>query len=235
MDVEEFAVKSIVQIELTNHCNWSCSYCGQMKMTRRRGFMSAVTFERCVDVLLKLGQKSVGINHYGESLMNNNLVPWIERMNEAGIVPWLYTNGDLLDDDMIQSLASVRLGHLTVSGHMPKPQRQNIVSRCVDAGINAICQIDLNDDNTLDLAGQMRDEDDISEILPLLRPQDSCGFLKNEKAVVLWDGRLVPCCFDFDAVMPFGNINDAFALECMPSVGKLCATCTGHPSNIELK
>ena len=222
-------MKSIVQIELTNHCNRTCSYCGQVNMKRKRGFMAAKTFTRCVGILRWLKQTSVGLNHYGESLLYPYLIENIRELNEAGVVPWLYTNGDLLDEDTIKALASVRLEHLTISGHMPTQQRIELMVRCRAAGINAMWQVDLNDENTLDLAGQVNDQ----KLLPLLKPAESCGFLKHEKAIVLWDGTLVPCCFDYDGLLPFGSIFDEDVLSLKPSAGKLCDTCSGHPANLE--
>ena len=79
-------MKRIVQIELCNHCNRRCSYCGQPTMKRERGFMSVLTLLKVIDWLKLLNQTSVGLNHYGESLMHPEFINFLDILNQNGII-----------------------------------------------------------------------------------------------------------------------------------------------------
>jgi len=226
-------MKRIVQIELTNVCNRRCAYCGIPIMKRKKGYMSLEVFDRCMWVLNQLGQDSVGLHHYGESTIHPDYVGRVRRANAAGVKPFIYTNGDLLTDELIAELAKCQLSSLTISGHMPRGPRQALWKKCVDAGISpAYWQVDMELENTIGLAGQVEGPmQDIGKE-PLKDPEKHCRFLVEEQAIVLWNGDLVPCCVDYDGVGVFGNIMDEKVLELKTPAFKLCDTCPGHPGNV---
>ena len=128
-------MRHVVQIELTNVCNRRCFYCGIPIMQRPKGLMTQETFDRCKWVLQHTGQKMVGMHHFGESIINPNLLSFAQQLNEMDIQPFLNTNGDLLTDDLISKLAGVRFHALTISGHMELSQRIELWQKCVNAGI----------------------------------------------------------------------------------------------------
>jgi hypothetical protein len=221
-------MKQIVQIELTNHCNRRCSYCGQMNMTRPKGFITMDTIRRCVAVLAQLKQATVGLNHYGESLLHPQLIDIITELNANNVAPWLYTNGDLLLPRM-KELASLRLHNLVISGHAPDQQRAELAKLCHALGLKAQVQKQVKP-GALDIAGQIS-----SPKQPIMAdPAKHCKFLRDELLIVLWNGDLVPCCFDYDGKNVVGNINapigDALKFAAKPSA--LCGQCSGHPANI---
>ena len=224
-------MKSIVQIELTNHCNRRCSYCGQINMKRDRGFMSLDTVYRCIDILHQLKQTTVGLHHFGESLLHPQFLDIVSILNPRNITPWLNTNGDLLTDSFIERLAKVKLQHLVISGHAEQAKIVEKYKKCSQAGIKAWWQNPMAD-NASNLANQvtLANATDNS-FAPLKNPQLDCKFLREEMCCVLQNGDLVACCFDYEGITKFGNIHDAQAVDLVPKVSKLCATCPGHPSN----
>jgi hypothetical protein len=222
-------MKSIVQIELTNKCTRCCEYCGHTNMTREKGFMTIETFQRCIYWLKKWGQKDVGLNHYGESLLHPKLTEFLYLCNKEFIFPWLYTNGDLLDGRMIQKLSVFTFKSLIISGHIPREKRQELYWKCTAAGITCFWQVDLKPEGLSNLAGQVPFEAGDAKKPPLKDPINQCRFLKEEKFIVLWNGDIVACCFEYDGKDILGHINDATLPE--SRVISLCATCPGHPSN----
>jgi hypothetical protein len=226
-------MKSIVQIELTNHCNRRCHYCGQVNMKREKGFMSFATLDRCVWVLGKLGQTKVGLHHFGESLMHPEFVDAIRLCNAAGVIPWFYTNGDFLSDDMIRKLTQVKLDNIVISGHMERCKRIERRNKCTEAGIpNVWWQQDMGD-SVINMAGQLQipNASDNGK-KPLQDPMRHCRFLVDQMCCVLWNGDLVPCCIDYEGSGVFGNIHDEDVLEAYARVCPLCWKCPGHPGNV---
>lgn len=47
--------------------------------------------------------------------------------------------------------------------------------------------------------------------LELIKPVEKCSW--EHKAVILWDGRVGACCFDYDGNYTFGNINEQHFLD----------------------
>lgn len=95
----------IVQIELTNRCNATCSYCPQPTMKRKKIDMTNEIFNRTLEILDRtdywrnFDRDIVELHHFGESLLlGDRLFYFLDRMVEENI-PWsLSTNGMLLNN-----------------------------------------------------------------------------------------------------------------------------------------
>jgi len=226
-------MKRIVQIELTSFCNRKCHYCGQTNMTRPKGYMDYNTVDRCIDVLIQMGQfNNVGLNHYGESLMHPDFVDIVERFNARGITPWLYTNGDYLSDSMIEKLTKRTLSSIVISSHMPLGARQAVQKKCHDAGLPAYWQPDYTPENVISIGNQVDNVGGDRGLPPLKDPANHCAFLKLDWGIVLWNGDLVPCCIDYDGRGVFGNIMNDNVMDLHSAVFKICGQCPGHSGNI---
>jgi hypothetical protein len=220
-------MKSIVQIELTNHCSRRCSYCGQSNMKRERGFMSPIILRKCIQILNTLGQFTIAIHHYGESFLHQSYIEYIDALNMHGIKPSIYTNGDFLTDAMIEKLSTRQIAELIISAHRPQESRIELWQKCSEKGIKSYWQQDITD--PLDLAGQV----ETANKLPLLQnPAKQCKFLVEERCCVLWNGDLVPCCYDYEGIGIFGNIMDDNVMKLKPFANRLCASCSGHPGSV---
>lgn len=229
-------MKFIVQMELTNHCNRRCVYCGIPTMQRPKGFASWDVVKRTTEVLKLIGQtEGVGMHHYGESTLHPQLIDYIGYMNDNGITPFMNTNGDFLTDELIARIASVRLSSLVISGHIEREKRIALWAKCTEAGIPTWWQGDMAGDPTLtNLGGQIELEIKESPVLslsPLVNPMKQCGYLSGEMGIVLWNGDLTTCCFDYEGYGKFGSIFDENVLDLKPRPFKTCLTCPGHPSN----
>lgn len=49
------------------------------------------------------------------------------------------------------------------------------------------------------------------ECLEMKNPKENCDW--ERKSLILWDGRVASCCFDYDGLYTFGNINDTSFLD----------------------
>ena len=230
-------MKRIVQIELTNHCNRRCSYCGVPTMQREKGFMSFDTLKRVVEVLHQIGQTEwLGLHHFGESTLHPQLVDFIGYLNENNVLPFLNTNGDILTDDLIERLSTVKLQLLTISGHIEMAKREILWQKCTAKGIVTQYHYDMVDNPYItNLGGQIdlpegnKVGNTVITAPPLTDPMVQCGFLRKELGIVLWNGDLTACCFDYEGHGKFGSVFDENAAELVPHVFSTCATCPGHP------
>lgn len=225
-------MKKIIQIEFTNHCNRRCDYCGIPRMQREKGFLEESTLRRCIEILKQIDQKTVGIHHFGESLMHPELIRFIEILNENEINPYLYTNGDFLTDERIEQLGKVRLDNLVISGHAPKERRIKLWEKTSAVGIKSYWQTTVKE-QAINMAGQLPIDYAVDKDLPPLSdPMTQCRFLVEQWACVLWNGDLVACCIDYEGLSIFGNIHDPEAISLKPVATSICDKCPGHPGNV---
>ena len=79
-------MRRIVQVELCNHCNRRCVYCGIPTMKRPKGFITFDTIKRVAEVCKLIGQTEwLGVHHFGESTLHSQLVEFIKYFNDNGI------------------------------------------------------------------------------------------------------------------------------------------------------
>jgi len=99
---------SIVLIELTSHCNFSCSFCPSDSMVRKKTGMKRVLWEK---ILNELGEKKmtrkVFFHVLGEPLVYKDLFDAIALANDCGLSVSLYTNGALLNEERSLKLLEV--------------------------------------------------------------------------------------------------------------------------------
>lgn len=201
-------------------------------MQREKGFVSEDLVLRCIDLLKQLNQKSVGLHHFGESLMHPELIRFIKIFNEHGIEPYIYTNGDFLSDERIAALAQVKLEYLVISGHAPQERRIKLFQKCSEAGIISYWQTTVKD-VAINMAGQIPiDYASDKDKPPLTDPASQCKYLSEEWCCILWNGDMVACCIDYEGISIFGNIMDPNAINMRPIVTSICDKCPGHPGNV---
>lgn len=117
-----------VDIELTNRCNATCSFCPRDK-TPHQGLMSDETFcgalERAVEhrgvveQVFPDSRFNIVFCGMGEPLLHPKVVEYTRRATDAGLDVHLSTNGSLLDDATGRALldAGVRAVFLNVGEH----------------------------------------------------------------------------------------------------------------------
>lgn len=119
------------QIEITNKCNFTCSYCPRTELMQRPlGVMSAETIRQVVSVCTS---SQIHLHHFGESLMAMNEVLYAVRLfKEKGIVCIVNTNGSLLTPSRARVLFDAGLDKVVLSWHPPEvrvgPSAKNSLS-----------------------------------------------------------------------------------------------------------
>lgn len=217
----------IYQIEISNRCNLTCSYCPHPNQDREQGLMSWPTFEKSIELLIHCGQRTAYLHNFGEPLLHPDLVEFVRHCSTRGVSASFFTNGVLLGHDALRRLADAGLRFLCLSEHT-KGEFNKVRTLVEDGGY----PIEIRDTfrperRTLhSWAGQVRARhaDDDGDGITL----GPCIFQRHDAAVVLWDGRINVCCIDADGKQTRGTVEDflvdpsRYRFQPIP----LCGTCS---------
>src|SRR5436190_21679361 len=86
-------------LELTNDCNFSCSYCPIREMSRSTGYMSARNAFQQLNAAKKEGYRVVTFHVLGEPLLHPQATRIISYASNLGFSTILTTNGSLFNPD----------------------------------------------------------------------------------------------------------------------------------------
>ena len=92
----------LVDVELTNHCNLKCIFCGQQAMTRPKGFMSE-NFKKIVN---ECSQYNTPIRfiRWGEPFLHPNIIEFSKYVKSKGLLLHITTNGLAMKESDIKAL-----------------------------------------------------------------------------------------------------------------------------------
>jgi radical SAM protein with 4Fe4S-binding SPASM domain len=111
-------------IEITNACNFKCTWCPDAIMDRRRGFMPK---EQVFALLQEIAEKRswlgplypVKLHQMGEPFLHPDLVPIVSRAESLGVGIELNTNCGLITRERIDGLLEAGLTRLILSYQTP--------------------------------------------------------------------------------------------------------------------
>ncbi|PIQ97171.1 MAG: radical SAM protein [Nitrospinae bacterium CG11_big_fil_rev_8_21_14_0_20_56_8] len=218
-------------VEPTNTCNLRCSFCFVTEgMTRQEGFMSFDLFRKVIDGCP--GLEHLCMHNWGEPLLNKDLFRMFDYARGAGIRHIVMnTNGTLLTEKMIDRIVASPLGIIRFSiDGSPETYRRvrgvelekieaNILKLkarkdarrpALSMGVVFTVEEDTQDDVDEYVAYWETIVDHVRLQPRLMQsPRNApCPepFGKDYgKLVVLWDGRVIPCCVDYNATLTLGN------------------------------
>jgi MoaA/NifB/PqqE/SkfB family radical SAM enzyme len=109
-----------IHVELTNRCNFSCVFCPDGRMTRKRGTMDVDVAFSVLDQIadLDLAEK-VTFHVMGEPLLHPQFFGILDHAHERGLSVGLTTNGALLRPETIRQLAERDLFQIDISLQTP--------------------------------------------------------------------------------------------------------------------
>lgn len=228
--------KMFLALELTNICNFKCSFCPHKKMTRKQGILSEPLFRKIIDEAASIGIKKVMIIGLGEPLFDKNLVERIAYMKQNGMVLIdCTTNGSLLSADILDEVFDAGLTRLNLS---LAPYREFVETRSQEQaaklfvmlrllkGNRHLKSISINYTSTGRATPKEEKEffaflNDIGvsvysvnptynwgsrEKICAIKSKQLCSFLWHP--TVLWDGRVIYCRADVNGDTEIGNLNN---------------------------
>jgi hypothetical protein len=125
---EDLLGYKVMQIEVSNLCSLTCSYCPHPSQARPKGNMTFDTFKKCIELVQQSedprigGKQFVWLNHFGEPLLNPELSDFIKHAVARNIEVSFSSNGLDVDRQMFsrelwRSLADAGLRYVIVSAH----------------------------------------------------------------------------------------------------------------------
>lgn len=110
------AFPHMIDLELTNTCNFRCLMCptGNFSQQRDKGFMSEEVYYSVLD---GLGEHNIPIRYirWGEPLTHPNIVEFLEAAKKKGHLLHVNTNGSKLTDELIDELLAIPLDSIKFS------------------------------------------------------------------------------------------------------------------------
>lgn len=92
-------------IEITNHCNFNCTFCPNSIMKRPRGYMESALFYRLIDEVAENRlAEYISFHLMGEPLLHPKGCDFIAYCKEKGLKTYLVSNVGLLDDANIERI-----------------------------------------------------------------------------------------------------------------------------------
>lgn len=112
-----------IHVELTNKCNFSCVFCPDSKMTRKRGFMAEDLARGVLDEISELDlAEKVTFHVMGEPLLHPHFFEILDHARAVRLPVGLTTNGALLTQERIRKLAEHDLHQIDISLQTPDPE-----------------------------------------------------------------------------------------------------------------
>lgn len=193
----------MVDVELTNMCNFSCSMCpvGEDRVNRPQGFMSDKTWQAILKELA-LCDTPVRFVRWGEPTLHPQLYEYITDAKRHGLLTHLTTNGRKLDVALAVRLDSIKFSVHTWEGVFDVARK--------------LYQEEHRPFITITGYGDMRipsdccDESSYIEMRDLSQPSEKyypCPEVFS-KLSVDWDGMVTACCGDYDRKMIVGDIHE---------------------------
>jgi len=221
-------------IEPTNTCNLRCTFCFVTEgMTRDGGFMGFSLFKKIIDDCPDL--EHLCMHNWGEPLLHKDIFKMIEYAKNKGVnYVVMNTNGTLLTAKMIDRIVDSKLDiiRFSIDGSGETFKRVRGVDLFkIEENINKLKKIkearrpelrmgvvftveEDTEGDAEDYISHWEKTVDHVRLQPKLitSPRNqTCPepFGKDYgKLVVLWDGRVIPCCVDYNASLTIGNIQN---------------------------
>lgn len=194
---------AIVEINPTELCNRTCSFCPRSDTYPNRNLNMSVDTAILLDQQLK--QFNFGgyvcVAGYGEPLLNPNIIDVILALSDHTIE--LITNADpiLKNKHNIETLISSGVDRILISDYDSNPQLKQLenekvrIRRYIDDGLDHFEEYGFNN-----RAGAM-----FSIASPIVRP---C-YIPSYKVMIDWDGTVLLCSHNWQKNISFGNIHEA--------------------------
>ncbi len=104
----------LLDVELTNHCNLSCLFCGQQAMTRSKGFMSEKILNRIVDECKKY-HTPIRFIRWGEPFLHPQIIDFCKYVKSKGLILHITNNGLAIKESQMKELIELEVDSLVFS------------------------------------------------------------------------------------------------------------------------
>ncbi len=220
-----------VRFEVTNRCNLKCAMCPQPQaMERPKNHMEFELYRRFLSA--NPGIEEVDLFNWGEPLLHPRIFDFVREASSRGLYTRLVTNAVLLDQRRAEALIGAGLREVLFSfdgvgedyerirGIPIERPLANVKSfldtrRRLGAEVRAVINITHSRWNRDNVERVARELSASGVDAVIIQPSEEYAPQHIRRvpclepyryAVVLSDGRIVPCCADFDGKLVFGSV-----------------------------
>ena len=104
----------LVDVELTNHCNLKCIFCGQQVMKRPKGFMSEEIFKKIVDECAEFGTP-IRCIRWGEPFLHPKIIDFLKYAKSKELLVHVTNNGLAIKEKQIKEIIDIGIDSLIFS------------------------------------------------------------------------------------------------------------------------
>lgn len=219
-----------INFESSTACNSNCVFCPHSKITRPKGQMSDELFHK----IIKEG-KELGATHFtpfimGEPFVFPKIWEWLDYMEKEGVRVCLYTNAEFIDVERIIKYKNIVYLNCSLNATTEETHRKVMRGPKWESVKKNIDELYKKAPFSLRVSFIKCDENahEAKEFKEMYRrrrigqsgnwtnsihnSQDMNGkkipcYTVLNQMYIHWDGRVVPCCMDYDAKMVIGDAN----------------------------
>jgi sulfatase maturation enzyme AslB (radical SAM superfamily) len=232
-----FVHPTVVNVELTNHCNLRCKMCVQSaEFLRTKGYMTLDTFKALVAGLAP--ESSLFISGVGEPMLHPQFFEFLEYALAAkpGLRLGFTTNGTLVTGENAKRLFGLGIKYIQLSmdgvdgvyeairGY-PYKEIEKRINHLVDAkrasgsSTKILLNVAICNDEVYAQMPEMKKRFGSKVDVIHFMPVHSLGMVKGFKKkntrclqiyfspMISWDGSINACCSDRENTFPLGNCN----------------------------
>lgn len=110
------AFPRLIDVEMTNTCNFRCLMCptGNFSQKREKGFMADEVFYKILEEI-RSHKTPLRFIRWGEPLTHPRILDYIRACHDADVLTHINTNGSKMSDDMMDALLNIPLDSLKFS------------------------------------------------------------------------------------------------------------------------
>lgn len=199
-----------VYLELTNICNLSCGHCPNKSLVRPRGYMSPQLVLKSMQLLSEAQVEWAYLFHVGESALHPNISQVIQVAHAYDIKVRVHTNGTV---DISKWAKDVDALFVSANNGLSKHIKENIEKAEAHGADIWYSSLDgLSSSWGVDEKKKIVKHDHFWQGHKCEIPGTTCP-QPYKCFTILWDGRCVPCCADYEGKYIIGDINKADSLS----------------------
>lgn len=232
-----------IQFESSTACNAQCTFCPRYDMTRPKGEMSDALFKKIIQESKVFKSPEIVPFLNGEPFLFPRIWEWLDYMRDCRV--YLFTNAELMDVDRIVKYPNIRyiccsINAATKETHqkiMRGPDYDQVVSNVEDlikkAPFPVYVSMVVTSENQHEFEafkkkwgkrvthGEFKNWGGARHD-PLERTGKRIPCISLMRSMtILWDGRAVICCLDYDGQLVVGDANKQTLSELLLEYKKL--------------
>lgn len=226
-----------LQFESTTACNAKCTFCPRYDMTRPMGQMSDKLFHKIIQESKVFGRPEIVPFLNGEPFCFPKIWEWLDYMRDNECRVYLFTNAELMDVDRIVKYKNIR--YICCSINAATKETHKAIMRGPDFDVVEKRVRDLIDKAPFPVYVSMveveKNQHEVGDFRKKWGKHVTHGEFKNwggavhdklersgertaclaflRTITILWDGRVVPCCMDYNGTLILGDANKQTLLE----------------------